>query len=627
MAEIRDLGYLEWKDPLAWMEKMKGKKWQRLIKKEKDHYNELASQVIKETRQIEKEIEYAQQYSNLSFKIGDGNINIGLVPNARFEWNWIWSKTKKPAEDIDIQGNIVWYITTDEDKNYKNSLICEDSTGKTIWTKNAVSSEIAIIDELCYYIKVVEYFRTIEICVCNARTGNQEKILYKEKDEKRELVFIKGTNKTLYFKSDEPLGSRLYKIKGLQVEQLYKRSSFQIPLGESIYGDDCVLIRKSHFDKWEAKGRPINEWIFPEEEPSWIDIQSGLTITQFEGSNTIWYCSDKKPRVLFKIRVGVIEPNIWSIWEESLMKTFNIKTPFETPFIINIINKKVYKEKQIKIEHPIQFKPVDVHRYHSLSKDGTKVPYVVVKEKGIVPKAQFVYVYGAYGSTTPIGWPYQNWYPLLKRGWALVFAMVRGGGDIDAAWAEMARRNNRHLSVDDFESVIRNSQKRLTLSPDRTVIYGRSAGGLPVGAIVSRFPNGELVGAAFTEVPYVDVLRTSSNPDLPLTVGEFNEYGNPLENILNFKELLSVSPVNTLPTYGAPGVFVMSHVGLLDKQVFAYESFKWIHMLRGISEESNRKYVTFEEKEAHQYRPKKMPRFRAKDLAILDKWIDGKLKF
>ena len=627
MAEIRDLGYLEWKDPLAWMEKMKGKKWQRLIKKEKDHYNELASQVIKETRQIEKEIEYAQQYSNLSFKIGDGNINIGLVPNARFEWNWIWSKTKKPAEDIDIQGNIVWYITTDEDKNYKNSLICEDSTGKIIWTKNAVSSEIAIIDELCYYIKVVEYFRTVEICVCNARTGNQEKILYKEKDEKRELMFIKGTNKTLYFKSDEPLGSRLYKIKGLQVEQLYKRSSFQIPLGESIYGDDCVLIRKSHFDKWEAKGKPINEWIFPEEEPSWIDIQSGLTITQFEGSNTIWYCSDKKPRVLFKIRVGVIEPNIWSIWEESLMKTFNIKTPFETPFIINIINKKVYKEKQIKIEHPIQFKPVDVHRYHSLSKDGTKVPYVVVKEKGVVPKAQFVYVYGAYGSTTPIGWPYQNWYPLLKRGWALVFAMVRGGGDIDAAWAEMARRNNRHVSVDDFESVIRNSQKRLTLSPDRTVIYGRSAGGLPVGAIVSRFPNGELVGAAFTEVPYVDVLRTSSNPDLPLTVGEFNEYGNPLENILNFKELLSVSPVNTLPTYGAPGVFVMSHVGLLDKQVFAYESFKWIHMLRGISEESNRKYVTFEEKEAHQYRPKKMPRFRAKDLAILDKWIDGKLKF
>jgi protease II len=69
----------------------------------------------------------------------------------------------------------------------------------------------------------------------------------------------------------------------------------------------------------------------------------------------------------------------------------------------------------------------------------------------------------------------------------------------------------------------------------------------------------------------------------------------------------------------------MSHVGLLDKQVFAYESFKWIHKLRGNSTEANKKYVTFERKEAHQYRPQKMPRFRATDLAILDAWVDGKL--
>jgi len=473
----------------------------------------------------------------------------------------------------------------------------------------------------------VEYFRTVEICVCNARTGNQEKILYKEKDQKRELIFVKGTNKTLYFKSDEPLGSILYKINGLEIEQLHKKSAYQMPLGESIYGDDCVLIRKSHYDKWQAKGKPINEWKFPEEEPVWIDIQSGLVLTIFEGSQTIWHCSNKTPKVLFKIKVGIIDPNIWSIWEESIMKSFNIKTPFEPPFIINIINNKIYRENQLHVEHPVKFEPIEVHRYHSTSKDGTLVPYVVVKEKGVQPKAQFIYVYGAYGSTTPIGWTYQNWYPLLKRKWALVFALVRGGGDVDAAWAEMARRNNRHVSIDDFESVIRDSQKKLKLRSTQTVIYGRSAGGLPVGAIVSRFPNGELVGAAFTEVPYVDVLRTSSNPDLPLTIGEFNEFGNPIENILNFKELLSVSPVNSVPAYGAPGVFVMSHVGLLDKQVFAYESFKWIHMLRGTSEKPNKKYVTFEQHEAHQYRPKKMPRFRATDFAILDRWVDGKLTF
>jgi oligopeptidase B len=207
-----------------------------------------------------------------------------------------------------------------------------------------------------------------------------------------------------------------------------------------------------------------------------------------------------------------------------------------------------------------------------------------------------------------------------------VFALVRGGGDVDAAWAEMARRNNRHLSIDDFESVIRNSQQKLKLTPKQTVIYGRSAGGIPVGSIVSRFPNGELVGAAFTEVPYVDILRTSSNPDLPLVIEEFDEFGNPIDNILNFKELLSVSPVNTLSQNGAPGVFVMSHVGLLDEQVFPYESFKWIHNLRGVSNNANGKYVTFEKNEAHEYRPQKMPRIRATDFAILDSWINGTLQ-
>jgi oligopeptidase B len=262
------------------------------------------------------------------------------------------------------------------------------------------------------------------------------------------------------------------------------------------------------------------------------------------------------------------------------------------------------------------------------------VPYVVIKERGVTPKAQFIYVYGAYGSSTPVNWPYQHWYPLLKRKWAIVFSMVRGGGDVDAAWAEAARRENRHVSIEDFEAVIRASQQKYHLGPDKTVIYGRSAGGLPIGAIVSRFPNGELVGAAFTEVPYVDVLRTSSNPDLPLTKGEYEDFGNPSNKILQFKELLSVSPINTLPADGAPGVFVMSRVGLLDEQVFAYESFKWIQKLRGMtdSEECRMvhpkgKYVTFEKEEAHVYKPRRFPRFRAIDLAILNAWVDGSLRF
>ena len=176
--------------------------------------------------------------------------------------------------------------------------------------------------------------------------------------------------------------------------------------------------------------------------------------------------------------------------------------------------------------------------------------------------------------------------------------------------------------------MIRAAQHKLHLGPDKTVLYGRSAGGLPVGAMVSRYPDGQLMGAAYTEVPYVDVLRTSSNPDLPLTIGEYKEFGNPRVILSQFKELLEVSPVNTVPSDGAPGVFVMSHVGLLDKQVYAYESFKWIQRLRGLRKDDDPKgkYVTFERHEAHTYDSKHLPRFRSMDLAILEAWVEKKLR-
>lgn len=636
--EIRDLGYLKWKDPWAWMESMKGKRWETLIKREQHNFNELAKQPIieKEARQMEKELLDIQQYSKLSgFKIGCGTIDILLIPNYRFVWKWSWSKSIKAASDIDVQGNIVWYITSDKEAN-KNKLICESSDGKIIWSKTSVSSDVAIVGELCYYVKVIDYFRTIEFCVCNAQTGGNEKILYKESDKKRDLILFKCANRTLYLNSSSPINSMLYKVNGTKLEHIAKNTLIQKPLGESIYGDDCILIRKTRFERWKAIGKPISEWILPDEEIEWANIQSGNILTMNEGAQSLWFCSsNKKPRLLFRIKAGYIDPNIWTQWENSLVQTFAIKSPFEPPYMINLINNKIIRnENKFKIEHPINFKPLDVNRFYTTSKDGTRVPYIIIKEKGIKPKGQLVYVYGAYGSSTPIGWPYSQWYPLLKRKWAIVFALVRGGGDIDAAWAEMARRENRHVSIEDFEMVIRASQNKNNLDADKTVIYGRSAGGLPVGAIVSRFPDGQLVGAAFTEVPYVDVLRTSSNPDLPLTIGEFDEFGNPQEKILNFKELLSVSPINTLPADGAPGVFVMSRVGLLDKQVFAYESFKWIQKLRGYSSLDDSiisnpkgKYVTFERKEAHHYRASKFSRFRAIDLAILDSWVDGKLKF
>lgn len=636
--EVRDLGYIAWKDPWAWMENMKGKRWEKLLDQEKKHFHELSSQqhIHHMSQEMQREIEQAQQYVHCQGStIGNGTIMISIMYARKTYWNWIWSSKKTPFVDIDTEGNMVWYITEDENDTYQNMLICEDTTGKVIWKKKNVSNQLAIVNGLCYFIKVLNYFTGIELSVCNAYTGNEEKLIYRERNDEKDISLHRTANHTLYFTSDDPERSELYLVENKQLKPLFTKSRFQMPLGKSIHGHDCILTRQHINDEWVAHGMPIENWILPKEQIQWVHLLSGLILTIKEGSQTIWYCqSHKRPIIIYQIRVGTIEPIPWLIWENSVIQTFMVRDPFEIPFMITIINNKVKRQSTgFTIAHPVRFPDLDIHRFHTTSKDGTKVPFVAIKQKGVKPKAQFVYVYGAYGSTTPIDWPYQNWYPLLKRKWVIVFALVRGGGDIDEAWAEAARREHRHVSIDDFESVIRASQHIYHLKPHQTVIYGRSAGGVPVGAMVSRYPHGNLMGAVFTEVPYVDVLRTTTNPSLPLTKGEYKEFGNPHDKIREFKELMTVSPINTLPPDGAPGVFVLTHVGLLDQQVLAYESFKWIQRLRGAEEPSQSamihpkgKYVTFERKEAHQYKPTHMSRFRAIDLAIIDSWADRSLR-
>jgi hypothetical protein len=107
------------------------------------------------------------------------------------------------------------------DKIYTNKLVCQDSTGKILWTKQHVSTQVAVIDKLCYYIKVINFSTKLDICVCNAETGKMEKILYREQNEEREINLLKTANRTLYIKSEDPISSDLYRINGYTIKQLH----------------------------------------------------------------------------------------------------------------------------------------------------------------------------------------------------------------------------------------------------------------------------------------------------------------------------------------------------------------------------------------------------------------------
>jgi oligopeptidase B len=124
-------------------------------------------------------------------------------------------------------------------------------------------------------------------------------------------------------------------------------------------------------------------------------------------------------------------------------------------------------------------------------------------------------------------------------------------------------------------------QKYLNIPGTHTAVFGRSAGGYIIGSTVARNPNGALFKVAYTEVPYVDVLRTASNPELPLTQYEYMEFGNPREVIADFEAILEIAPIESLGPHGAPGVFVLCRASENDTNVYAYESVKWIDALRG----------------------------------------------
>jgi oligopeptidase B len=95
-----------------------------------------------------------------------------------------------------------------------------------------------------------------------------------------------------------------------------------------------------------------------------------------------------------------------------------------------------------------------------------------------------------------------RWEPLIQRGWSVAIGMWRGGGDRDPAWEDAGRCAGRARSLEDAEAVVRGAQKISGVSAKRTVLYGRSAGGLWVGGLTAKYPNGEVSGGVYMEVPY-----------------------------------------------------------------------------------------------------------------------------
>jgi oligopeptidase B len=193
--------------------------------------------------------------------------------------------------------------------------------------------------------------------------------------------------------------------------------------------------------------------------------------------------------------------------------------------------------------------------------------------------------------------------------------MVPGSGDHDTKWIRSGQRQNRIKSIDAFKESIEALKEEYGFDASRVALYGRSAGGLLVTSVCIKNPL--LVGALYLESPYIDVLRTITNPSLPLTTLETKEFGS-IESSTNVIATANWSPMEHIPVGGIPNLFVIARTDTADLEVFPYEILKFIQRVRS-KKESQEKLVFIHKGRGHFTTSWET---RAEDISLLDNWIE-----
>jgi oligopeptidase B len=225
-----------------------------------------------------------------------------------------------------------------------------------------------------------------------------------------------------------------------------------------------------------------------------------------------------------------------------------------------------------------------VERLQARGEDGTAVPVSVVYRRGLRHDGTapvHLYGYGAYGHPLSLGFS-SNRVSLLDRGVVVAIAHVRGGGELGKAWHDGGRMMRKRNSFTDFVAAADMLVARGYGSRDRLVLEGASAGGLLVAGALNLRP--DLCRAAVCHVPFVDVVNTMLDESLPLTVGEFEEWGNPREPAA-FEYMSSYCPYTNLKRREYPAMLVRA--SLHDSQVMYWEPAKYVARLRALRTDAN----------------------------------------
>ncbi|WP_022964175.1 S9 family peptidase [Halopseudomonas pelagia] len=237
-------------------------------------------------------------------------------------------------------------------------------------------------------------------------------------------------------------------------------------------------------------------------------------------------------------------------------------------------------EQHILKRTPVEglFNPEDyqVTREWAVAKDGSRIPIslVAARNSSGAPAPLYLYGYGAYGASMD-PWFSHARLSLLERGWVFAIAHVRGGADLGEAWYQAGKLEHKSNTFSDFIACAEHLVELKLTSPAQLVVAGGSAGGLLIGNVINQRP--ELFAAAVADVPFVDVFNTMNNPELPLTIGEYEEWGD-MNDPEVAERLRGYAPYEQVRAQDYPALFVTA--GYHDMRVQYWEAAKWVAKLR-----------------------------------------------
>jgi protease II len=471
----------------------------------------------------------------------------------------------------------------------------------------------ALKGDYLYYEGVENQLRSNRILRVNAKNGRGLMRVLEEEDKRFNLqIIVPPRQNEIFVKSSNALTQHIYRIDGGKAYTYVSSTgtngdgSTLLPVSKHMYASNTTL---------EVHGKthrlPSGQYIL---DCVHLTDDSLLVTTIRKGICNLYIFSVSN-RSFKQVQAGT-EPNNSMLHKYSTKPSVSITYPHTPDAVYEIQDQSLSKVKQLPEPYKIHKSAFGAAR----AADGTKIPYTFVCGAE-TPSKLLVIGYGAYGISSKRAYP-RRWLLWLSNGYALVEAMPRGGRENGDDWYNSARTALRkQTTFDDTAAVIKAVQKRFGFQKAQTAFYGRSAGGWLAAYIGQKYHN--LVGAIYAEVPYLDVLRTTTNPDLPLTQLEYDEFGDPTRRPQEFEALQKLSPVDsaTLAPHNPPLFLVRTAAH--DSQVFPYEAYKFAAKMRGLGWPI---FVGMDTKGGHFVKKTEMMQQFAEDFVLIDNALKPRRK-